>query len=119
MESLEAILARLVEGVPSAELAALGSMDGLLVEQHPPFGRDLAAAAAELTNVLVGVGRAVGRHLELGDTSELVVVASGGRALVRSVTPDLYLLLLTSREGDAGASAALDQAVQAVRELVR
>jgi predicted regulator of Ras-like GTPase activity (Roadblock/LC7/MglB family) len=119
MESLEGILARLVAEVPSASLAALGSMDGLVVEQHPPAGRDLAGAAAEVTNVLVGVGRAFGRHLGLGAAHELTVSADGALAVVRVVTPELYLLVVLEGSGDVGRTQGpLDDAARAVRDLL-
>jgi predicted regulator of Ras-like GTPase activity (Roadblock/LC7/MglB family) len=114
MESLEAILAHLVEHVDGAVVAAIGSADGLVVEQHPPAEHDLAATAAELTHVLGGVTRALGEHLGAGATRELMITTERTLAFVRIVTPDLYLLVTMDPSGNLGkarlhADEAADQ----------
>ncbi len=102
MESLEGILERLVEAVDGAIVAAIGSTDGLVVEQHPPASHDLAATAAELTHVLVGVGRALGEHADAGATRELMITTEHKLAFVRVVNPELYLLVLMDPSGNLG-----------------
>lgn len=117
MESLEGILEGLVESVDGATLAAVGSTDGLVVEQHPPGGVDLAATAAEFTHVLLGVTRALGEHLDAGATRELMITTERSLAFVRVVTPDLYLLLTMDPTGNLGkarlrAGEAADRLVE-------
>ncbi|CAN5817973.1 hypothetical protein BH23DEI1_BH23DEI1_21390 [soil metagenome] len=102
MESLESILEELVDGVDGATLAAIGSTDGLVVEQHPSPGRDLAATAAELTHVLGGVARALGDHLDAGATREMMITTERSLAFVRVITPDLYLLVTMDPTGNLG-----------------
>ena len=134
MHDLETILERLLEESEGAELAAVGGMDGLVVEQRPspgvlasrtgepPGGRspDLAVCVAELTNALAGARRAVGEALE-GGAIEAVQVRSERRLLmVRHVTPAHYLLLgLRLGANASAAELALESAAQQVRELVR
>jgi predicted regulator of Ras-like GTPase activity (Roadblock/LC7/MglB family) len=119
MQSLEGILERLVESVDGATLAAIGSTDGLVVEQHPPSGHDLAATAAELTHVLVGVTRALGEHLDAGATRELTIATEHRIAFVRVVTPELYLLVMMEPSGNLGkARLHADEAADAVIGLL-
>jgi predicted regulator of Ras-like GTPase activity (Roadblock/LC7/MglB family) len=116
MESLEGILEHLVVSVDGALLAAIGSNDGLVVEQHPPGGHDLAATAAELTHVLIGVSRALGDHLDAGATRELIVTTDASLALVRVVNPELYLFLTMAPGGNLGMARL--QADEAAARLV-
>lgn len=119
MDDLEGILRDLVAAVPGAEVAAIGSMDGLLVERHPEDGADLATAAAELTNVLIGLRRALGDALEAGETQELSVVTEARRAHLRVVTRDLYLVVLLPPTAEpAEVRPAADAAAERVRALL-
>ena len=91
-----------MEAVDGAIVAAIGSTDGLVVEQHPPASHDLAATAAELTHVLIGVGRALGEHVDAGATRELMITTEHRLAFVRVVNPELYLLVMMDRSGNLG-----------------
>lgn len=119
MRNLEEILERLLARAEGAVAAAVGGMDGLLVEQRPERQPDLAVCVAELTNALVGVRRAVGEALAGGAVAELSVRSEHVVALVRHVTPEHYLLLALEPSADAVAAAqALDDGAQRVRELL-
>jgi predicted regulator of Ras-like GTPase activity (Roadblock/LC7/MglB family) len=118
MESLEGILETLADRV-GATVAMIGSSDGLVVEQHPPAGHDLAATAAEFTYVLSGVARALGQGLEAGPTREVAVETEHARALVRVVNPDLYLLVMVDPSTDlAGVRRHADDAATRIVGLL-
>jgi predicted regulator of Ras-like GTPase activity (Roadblock/LC7/MglB family) len=119
MASLDDILARLVQQVDGAMLAAIGSMDGLVVEQHPHSGPDLGAVAAELTHVLRGLNRAFGEHLDNGTPRELMVTTDRALGFVRVVTPDIYLLVTMNPSGNLGkARLYAGEAAERVLELL-
>ena len=100
-------------------MAAIGSMDGLIVEQHPAPGRDLAATAAELTHVLGGVTRALAAPLDAGATRELMITTERGLAFVRMVTPELYLFVAMDPSGNLGkARLRAEEAAEGVVGLL-
>ena len=51
MTALDEILAAVVNDLDGATAAAVGGVDGLIVEQYPPDGPDLAGARRALRNV--------------------------------------------------------------------
>ncbi len=119
MRSLDEILERLLTQADGVLVAAVGGMDGLVVEQRPQERAELAVCVAELTNALVGLRRAVGEALAGGAVEELSVSSERVQALVRHVTPEHYLLLALEPTADRAAAArALDEGANRVRELL-
>jgi predicted regulator of Ras-like GTPase activity (Roadblock/LC7/MglB family) len=119
MRSLEEILERLLVQADGAVIAAVGGMDGLVVEQRPEPGPDLSVCVAEFANALTGVRRAVGEALAGGAVQELDVRGERVHALVRHVTPDHYVLLALQPSADLHAAGrALGEAATGVRELL-
>jgi predicted regulator of Ras-like GTPase activity (Roadblock/LC7/MglB family) len=119
MRTLDEILERLLDDAEGAVVAAVGGMDGLVVEQRPRERSELAVCVAELTSALVGVRRAVGGALGGGAIEELSVGSERVQALVRQVTPGHYLLLALEPTADRSAAArALSEGAREVRELL-
>ncbi|TVR90943.1 MAG: hypothetical protein EA416_10430 [Trueperaceae bacterium] len=119
MRSLEDILDRLLAQADGGVAAALGGMDGLLVEQRPAAGPDLTTVVAELTGALADLRRAVTDALEGGPVTALDVRSEHVRALVRHVTSEHYLVLTLHPAADVAlAERALGEATAAVRELL-
>jgi predicted regulator of Ras-like GTPase activity (Roadblock/LC7/MglB family) len=118
MDDLTGILRELVDGL-GARVAALGSTDGLVVEQYPRDRCDLSTTAAELTNVLVGVRRALSEALDVGDARELVIGTDGATAYVRVLARELYLVVVMEAGADpAPARAKSATAAEHVLALV-
>ena len=119
MRSLEDILDRLLAQADGAVAAALGGMDGLLVEQRPAAGPDLTTVVAELTGALADIRRAVTEALEGGPVTAVDVRGEHVRALVQHVSSEHYLVLAVHPAADAVlAERALGEATTAVRELL-
>lgn len=121
MRSLEEILDRLLAQSDGGLAAALGGMDGLLVEQRPAGGGDgdLSIAVAELTGALADLRRAVTDALQGGPVTAVEVRSERVRTLVRHVSSDHYLMLTVHPAADVGlAERALNEATDAVRALL-
>ncbi len=119
MRTLDEILERMLTQAEGAVVVAVGGMDGLLVEQRPQAGADLASCVAELTNALVGARRAIGEALAGGAVEQLSIRTERVQALVRHVSPEHYLLLALQPSADTGAAArALEEGAHRVRELL-
>ncbi|HLR46422.1 MAG TPA: roadblock/LC7 domain-containing protein, partial [Deinococcales bacterium] len=67
MGELEDIMAALAEQVDGAVAAAIGGMDGLLIEQTGSVRQDLSGFIAEVTNVLSAGGTAMADRLGSGN----------------------------------------------------
>ncbi len=119
MRSLEEILDRLLAQADGGLAAALGGMDGLLVEQRPAGDGDLSIAVAELTGALADLRRAVTDALQGGPVTAVEVRSERVRTLVRHVSSDHYLMLTLHPAADVGlAERALNEATDAVRALL-
>lgn len=99
---LEDILAELVDSVDGALVAAVGGMDGLLVEQYPSAQRDLNAATAEVTNLLNTAATTLGDHLDGGAVQELVFTGERLIGYVRVLDPDFFCVLVMNPAGNVG-----------------
>lgn len=101
MTELDEILADLVERVNGATSAAIGGMDGLLIEQVTP-GRDLAPLLAEVTNLLSSGARVLQDHVDGGPLTEVIL---GGDPLVLHVTrlsDELFCVIVLKAGGNLG-----------------
>ena len=117
MTELDEILAHLVEQVDGALAAAVSGMDGLLVEQYGHDDIDLAAAAAEITNVLAAGRNAMTRQLGDGGLQELVLGAQGRTGYVRLLGDDLFCLMLLGSEANLGKARLYTE--RAARKLAQ
>ncbi len=102
MTELDEILAGLTDQVDGSVAAAVGGMDGLVVEQAGGARAEMAAFVAELTNVLTSAGSALGNRLSAGPLTELILTAERYVAYVRILSPDLYCVLLLESGGNIG-----------------
>ncbi len=120
MSDLESILEWLVDDVDGALVAALGGMDGLLIERVPEDtdGRDLHAAAAQVTELLATADGVVGEPLRGGEVDEVMIGGERVITYVRRVAPELFLLLVMNASGNVGKARLFGgRARDAIREV--
>lgn|SRR5690554_4571608 len=102
MTELDEILAGLTDQVDGSIAAAVGGMDGLVVEQAGGARDELMAFIAELTNVLTAGSAALEGRLDGGPLQELILSAERSVAYVRILNQDLYCVLLLEAGGNLG-----------------
>jgi predicted regulator of Ras-like GTPase activity (Roadblock/LC7/MglB family) len=118
MTELDEILAHLVDNVDGTVVAAVGGMDGLLVEQYPQNGHDLSATTAELTNVLNSSRTVFMQSFEGGDLKEVIVTSENLVGYTRLLNEDFFCLLVLEALGNIGkARLYSDQAVKHILEV--
>jgi predicted regulator of Ras-like GTPase activity (Roadblock/LC7/MglB family) len=117
MTELDDILANLVDQVDGATAAAVGSMDGLLIDQSVTQGQDLSALLAELTNLLTGGTRALGSHVAGGNLRELILTGEELITYVRVLGSELFCVIVMEAAGGNLGKARL-YAGQASRHIV-
>lgn len=100
MSALDEILASLVEGIGGATAAAVGGVDGLIVDQYPEGELDLAGATAELTTVVTSVQNLFGDYLDAGDPNEVILTGERITAYVRLLNREYFSLVLLDPSGD-------------------
>ena len=119
MQDLDQILAYLVNHVDGALSAAVGGMDGLLIEQYSADERDLTAVAAEQTSLLSFSQAAYSKALEGGDLKEVIVSADEVVGYTRLLGDDLFCLVVLSASGNLGkARLYSDQVSGVIREVL-
>jgi predicted regulator of Ras-like GTPase activity (Roadblock/LC7/MglB family) len=96
---MDQILSELLARVDGARAAAVGSRDGLLVEQWPQGG-DLAALVAEQAGLLQAAGAA--RHRLGGELTELILQDAAQVTFLRPIGAQLFLLVLLGLPGNLG-----------------
>lgn len=101
MADLEEILGRLVDQVDGCVAAAVAGMDGLVIEQVPRGGADLAGVVAELTHALGGL-RASLAGLDGGPLREVIVTSERRTGYARLIGDDLFCLIVLGRHGNLG-----------------
>jgi predicted regulator of Ras-like GTPase activity (Roadblock/LC7/MglB family) len=117
---LEIVLSNLVSYVDGAVGAALGGMDGLLVEQYAVEAKlNLSTIIAEHANILRNARSAYSNSLAAGNIREVLVTAEHMLGYTRLVTPDFFLTLVLDPKGNIGKARLLgDQAVKQIQEIV-
>lgn len=116
MTELEDTLATLVRNVPGAVFAAVGGMDGLLVEQTPDDRDDLPEAVAELTTVLSIAHRTVGELLGGGPVARVTIDAEDLSIGIWTVTDEYWCILASTLILDLRvAGPAARDAVERIR----
>jgi uncharacterized protein len=117
---LDQILSQLVANTDGALGAALGGMDGLLIEQFSTEGKlNLSNAIAEHSNLLRSTKTAYGVVLEAGEVDELMISAEKQLGFVKRVNPDFFVTLMLEPSGNIGkARLLLEQAVRQLKGLL-
>lgn len=117
MSELEEVLTNLMRRVPGATLAAVGGMDGLLVEQVPAEHDELPEVVAELTMVVSVARRALGEILDGGSLERLSLKANRISVGIWVVSEDFYCLVAGDLPIDmAAVGPAADEALGRIRE---
>ena len=105
--------------VDAALVAAVGGMDGLLIEQYPDqdVSMDLSMTVAEQTN-LVATSRLVSRTLSGGGVEELVLFTQNYISYTRLLEGDLFFLIIMAPSGNVGkARLYSERAAERVLEV--
>lgn len=102
MAELDEILTGLIDQVDGAVAAAIGGMDGLVVEQVGTRQEVIPAFVAELTNVLAASRSTLAARLDAGNLGEVVLGADRQVAYVRILSPDLFCVVLLDAGGNLG-----------------
>ena len=100
MNDLDALLAHLIENVDGSQAAVIGDTDGLLIEQYPQ-SKDLSAATAQWTNVMVNLA-AVSGGLDGGDLKEIMLTADKLICYARILNDDLFCFIIMNPSGNIG-----------------
>lgn len=114
------MLSELLSGVDGALGAALGGLDGLLVEQVSADNKlDLAAIVAEQANIMRNARQAYTSTLSAGPVAEVLVTAETMLGYTRLVTPEFFLTLILEPKGNLGKARLLSgQAARQIREII-
>jgi uncharacterized protein len=117
---IETILTNTVGSVDGALGAALGGMDGLLIEQFAQEGsHDLAAIVAEHANLLRSAKNAYRNTLSLGDIREVMIFADKIFGYTLQVTGDFFLTLVLEPKGNIGKARLMAEvAAKQIRDIV-
>lgn len=119
MTELEETLNRLMRHVPGATFAAVGGMDGLLVEQAPDDRAELPEVVAEWTTVLSILRRTVEQLLDGGAVQQLALDAEDLSAAIWIVSEDFYCVVVGRIPIDLQASRlAAREAVASIRQAL-
>ncbi|MFN3267287.1 MAG: roadblock/LC7 domain-containing protein [Deinococcales bacterium] len=100
---LDQILTQLVNNTDGALGAALGGMDGLLIEQ---FSNDakliLSSVVAEHSNLLRSTRVAYEVSLGAGQVDEILVSSEKLLGLTKCINPDFFVALILEPSGNIG-----------------
>src|SRR3954454_16564470 len=96
------LLDSLINKVEGTLGAIVMGMDGISIEKrHSDNGTNIEALAAEYTPLLKA-SSATTQELTLGSLDELIVFAGTRIIAVRVITPEYFLLVLLSKDGNIG-----------------
>ena len=113
---LDEILSNLIANVDGAIGAAVGGMDGLLVEQFPADARvPLSSLVAEHANLIRNTSTAYKTVLNLGAVGELIVQSDKVMSYLRPISNDFFLTLVLEPKGNLGKARLMS--LEAVRQL--
>ncbi len=113
---LDQILSQLVSNTDGALGAAIGGMDGLLVEQFPADARvSLANIVAENANLLKSSSNAYTTVLDSGAVGEIIIQSEKLTGYIRPLTTDFFLTLVMEPKGNLGKARLLSN--EAIRSL--
>ncbi len=95
-------LQNVIGGFPEARGVALVGMDGILVEEQKTVGElDLQTLGAEFSGLVKSAEAAV-ESVNPGPSGELVMVSENATFIVKRVTPEYFLLLVSQPDGNMG-----------------
>jgi uncharacterized protein len=117
---IEAILTNTVNSVDGALGAALGGMDGLLIEQYSlENSPKMAPIVAEHSNLLRSTKNAYRNTLGLGDIREVMIFADKIFGYTLQVTNDFFLTLVLEPKGNIGKARLMAEvAAKQIRDIV-
>ncbi|MEW6421607.1 MAG: roadblock/LC7 domain-containing protein [Deinococcota bacterium] len=95
-------LTQLVADVDGAWAAAIGGLDGLLVEGHAAASTDLNLLVAEHAGLLRAANAAYGDTLGAGAARELYLRGERLSVYLHPITPDFFLLLALDARSNLG-----------------
>lgn len=96
-----AALTKMVDSCDGAMSAVLMGFDGIAIDTHVAQDFDMEAVTAELSSVLAQIGR-VAESLKVGALHEVAIRSEKLTFLVRVLTPDYFLGLAMTPEGNFG-----------------
>ena len=113
---LDEILSNLVTNVDGALAAAVGGMDGLLVEQFPADTKTpISNLVAEHANLLRSTVNAYKKVLDLGAVGEIIVQTDKIMGYLRPITTDFFLTLVMEPRGNLGKARLMSS--ETIRQL--
>jgi uncharacterized protein len=117
---LDNILSNLVSNVDGALGAAIGGMDGLLVEQFSSEAKlDFSSIVAEHSNLLRNAGIAYAGSLNAGNVSEVLIISQKLMGYTVQITSDFFLTLTLEPNGNIGKARLMsDRALKSLREVL-
>jgi uncharacterized protein len=117
---LDQILAQLVVNTDGALGAALGGMDGLLIEQFAKEGKlALGNVVAEHSNLLRSAKTAYATSLLAGEVDELFVSSEKMIGFTKRINAEFFVTLMLEPNGNIGkARLLLEQAVRQLKGLL-
>ncbi|GAA5511720.1 hypothetical protein Dcar01_00433 [Deinococcus carri] len=108
-------LTQLVADVDGAWAAAIGGLDGLLVEGHAAAVTDLNLLVAEHAGLLRATSAAYGETLGAGAMRELYLRGERLGVYLHPITPDFFLLLALDARSNLGQARLYGR--EAARQL--
>ncbi len=117
---LDQILAQLVANTDGALGAALGGMDGLLIEQFSNDAKlNLGNVVAEHSNLLRSIKIAYAVSLAAGEVSEILITSDRLLGFTKRITDDFFVTLMLEPNGNIGkARLLLDQAAHQLKGML-
>lgn len=117
---LDEVLSNLVANVDGAIGAALGGMDGLLVEQFSNDSKlSLGNVVAEHSNLLRSTKIAYSVSLAAGEVNEIQVTSDKMIGFTKRISDDFFVTLILEPNGNIGkARLLLDQAVRQLKGML-
>lgn len=115
---MEDVLKRLVTEVEGAIGAAIGGVDGLLIEQYTA-GDDLSNTVAEHANLLRNTNFSYTDTLSTGPVHEMMISADKMIGYTRPIGSDYFIILLLAPTSNLGkARLRSGDAATAIREMI-
>lgn len=117
---LDEILSNLVANVDGAIGAALGGMDGLLIEQFSNDAKlNLSNVIAEHSNLLRSAKIAYAVSLGAGEVSEIQITSDKLIGFTKRITNDFFVTLVLEPSGNIGkARLLLDHAIRHLKGML-